>query len=233
MRRADRLFQLVQILRRRRTTTALYLAERLEVSERTIYRDVRDLILSGVPIMGEAGVGYTLSAHFDLPPLMFTEEEIEALVLGARIVRSFGDPQLRRAVNDALGKVETVLPKRLRGRIEQTKLYSLNFQASPATDVMLSTLRRGARDRCKARFNYTDGKGVVSIRTVRPLGLFFVAPHWILTAWCELRNDFRNFRVDRCTDLRLLDESFACEPGRRLEDFLDRMARTHTGPPPR
>src|SRR5437899_1479879 len=110
MRRADRLFQIVQRLRRRGVTTAAQLAQALEVSERTVYRDVRDLQLSGVPILGEAGVGYALPRGFDLPPLMFTEEELEALVVGARMVQAWGDQKLARAAEDALSKIETVVP---------------------------------------------------------------------------------------------------------------------------
>src|SRR5580693_4304739 len=117
MRRAARLFRIVQRLRRRGATTAAQLAELLEVSERTVYRDVRDLILSGVPIRGEAGVGYALPRDFDLPPLMFDAEEIEALVLGARIVQSWGDPELARAAESVLSKVESVIPERLRDRV--------------------------------------------------------------------------------------------------------------------
>lgn len=124
MRRADRLFQIIQTLRRRRVVTAAYLAEELEVSERTIYRDMRDLSLSGVPIQGEAGVGYALPAGFDLPPLMFTEEELEALVLGARMVESWGDPKLATAARQALNKVEVVLPERLRLQGAEPPLFA-------------------------------------------------------------------------------------------------------------
>src|ERR1700757_3377351 len=117
MRRADRLFRIVQRLRRRGVTTASELAEALGVSDRTIYRDVQDLVLSGVPVQGEAGVGYALPRSFDLPPLMFDEDEIEALVLGARIVESWADASLARAARNVLSKVEVVLPARLRDRI--------------------------------------------------------------------------------------------------------------------
>jgi len=220
MRRADRLFQIVQILRARRVTTASYLAERLEVSERTIYRDMRDLVRSGIPVMGEAGVGYALPRQFDLPPLMFTEDEIEALVLGARIVRSWADPELARAARDALDKIENVLPPRLRDRVEQTALFALNFQRSESTSAVLAQLRVAVRDRCRVRLDYTRGDGVSSERVVRPLCLSFVPPIWMLTGWCELRGDFRNFRIDRVAALEVLEDTFEDEPGRTLKDFL-------------
>ncbi len=220
MRRADRLFQIVQFLRHRRVVTAARLAERFEVSERTIYRDIRDLVLSGVPVRGEAGVGYALPRDFDLPPLMFTEEEIEALVLGARIVRSWADPALARSAEDALGKIETVLPDRLRMRVEDSTMFALNFQRSQETTESLALLRRAIRNRAKVRFEYLRTDGERSSRTVRPLCLAFMAPNWLFTGWCELRCDFRSFRVDRISDLSETEERFQEEPGRALRDFI-------------
>ena len=228
MRRADRLFQLILILRQRRFATAGNLAERLEVSERTIYRDVRDLVCSGVPIQGEAGVGYTLPKGFDLPPLMFTEDEIEALVLGARIVRSWADPALVKAAGNALRKIEVVLPTRLKGRAAGSTLFSLNFQQSAETTDALALLRLATRDHRKVRFSYIDARNARSARTVRPLCLAFVAPSWLLTSWCELRDDFRNFRVDRIGDLSVLDVTFDDQPGKTLQDFLRQV--TGKGP---
>jgi predicted DNA-binding transcriptional regulator YafY len=219
MRRADRLFSIVQLLRRGRVTTAARLAEELEVSERTIYRDVRDLIGSGVPIQGEAGVGYALPRGFDLPPLMFTEEEIEALVLGARVVRSWADADLARAAGQVLAKVEAVLPERLKGRVEQSALFALNFGADRGELDGLSLLRRAIRLRQRLRFDYTRKDGDGSTRTVRPLCLAFVPPVWLLSAWCELRGAFRNFRVDRVEGAEL-GERFDDEPGKTLQDFL-------------
>src|SRR3954471_11413639 len=124
MRRADRLFQIIQLLRRRRIViTAAQIARKLEVSERTVYRDIRDLMLAGTPIDGEAGVGYRIRPGYDLPPLMFDRDEIQALVLGARIVRQFGDPALARAADAILGKVAAILPKDLAPLVADTRLY--------------------------------------------------------------------------------------------------------------
>ena len=226
MRRADRLFQIVQILRARRVTTAARLAETLEVSERTIYRDVRDLVLSGVPIEGEAGVGYALPKSFDLPPLMFGKQEIEALVLGARLVKSWSDAELAEAADSALVKIEAVLPERLRTRLEEITLFAPNYRGEPrAFAANLPTLRSAILERRKIHFAYTRRDEERSERTVRPVGLFFWGYNWTLSAWCELRDDFRSFRVDRIRELALTDEPFTPEPGKTLEDFFDRMQR--------
>jgi predicted DNA-binding transcriptional regulator YafY len=219
VRRADRLFQIVQRLRRRGPVTAATLAEELEVAPRTIYRDVRDLIASGVPIQGEAGVGYALARGFDLPPLMFTEDEIEALVLGARIVESRADPALARAARDVLAKVEAVLPARLRDRVEGTALYVPDFGVRKADDG-LTALRRAIRARRKVAFGYTDRSEALTTRTVQPLGIFLWGELWSLGAWCELRTGFRNFRLDRMRDLAVLDDQFQPAPGRTLNDFF-------------
>ncbi len=220
MRRADRLFQLIQLLRRRNVATAGWLAEKLEVSERTVYRDVRDLMLSGVPIEGEAGVGYILRRGFDLPPLMFTQPEIEAMVLGARVVKSWGDPGLARAADDALARVEVVLPDRLRERLTSTPLYAPQFHIPPAFAAALGTLRAAVDERRKVHLDYTAADGSDTDRVVRPLGLFFWGPSWSLAGWCELREDFRSFRLDRIRQLTPLQERFTPEPGRTIDDYL-------------
>jgi predicted DNA-binding transcriptional regulator YafY len=219
MRRADRLFQIVLHLRRRRVVTARDLARSLEVSERTIYRDVQDLSACGLPIESAAGVGYRLRRGFDLPPLMFDREELQALRLGARMVRSWADPELSQAAANALRKIEAVLPPDLEDPGEA--LYSPNLRAYPVQHVGL--LRRAVTEHRKARFDYTREDGGGSSRTVWPLGLFYWGSVWTLAAWCELRNDHRNFRLDRIAGLEVLPEPFALEPGQTLEDFLKKV----------
>jgi predicted DNA-binding transcriptional regulator YafY len=219
VRRADRLFRIIQRLRRRGPVTATTLASELEVSPRTVYRDVQDLIGSGVPIRGEAGVGYALLKGFDLPPLMFNEEEIEALVLGARIVESRADPALARAARDVLAKVEAVLPARLRERVAETALFAPGFRATPA-DAGVTALRGAIRQRRKVSFAYRDRQEAGSRRTVQPLGVFYWGATWSLGGWCELREGFRNFRTDRIADLAVLEETFQPQPGRTLRDFF-------------
>jgi predicted DNA-binding transcriptional regulator YafY len=221
VRRADRLFQIVQLLRRRARVTAASLAQELEVSPRTIYRDVQDLVLSGVPIQGEAGVGYALPRTFDLPPLMFDETEIEALVLGARIVESWADPELARAARRVLSKVETVLPARLRDRIPDAALFAPGFHVRAATTAGLATLRAAIKGRRKVGLQYRDRGDAPSRRTVHPLGVFYWGASWSLGAWCELRQGFRNFRLDRVTTLDVQSETFEDAPGRTLRDFFE------------
>jgi predicted DNA-binding transcriptional regulator YafY len=223
MRRADRLFQIVNVLRRRRTaTTAAHLAERLGVSERTVYRDVRDLVLAGTPIDGEAGVGYRIRPGYDLPPLMFDRDEIQALVLGARIVRQFGDPALARASEAILGKVAAIVPKDLAPLVAETRLFVPSTIGAGRLAEALTLAREAVNGRRKLELSYAKAEGPATTRTVRPLGIFFWGRTWTLAAWCELRQDFRNFRLDRIAASTILDETFEDEPGRSLRDMLAR-----------
>jgi predicted DNA-binding transcriptional regulator YafY len=228
MRRADRLFQIVSLLRRRRFVTAAWLGERLEVSERTIYRDISDLARSGVPIEGAAGVGYRLGKDFELPPLMFNVEEIQALVLGARMVESWADDDLRMAARSVLDKVEAVLPPGSRAHLHETALFCLSLRMPDATRLLLGQLRRGIETRRKLALSYRDAGDRLSERVVRPLALYFWGPTWTLGAWCELRTDFRNFRVDRIDGLTLADETFELQPPVTLEDFIRAMQSEET-----
>ena len=230
MRRADRLFQIIQILRRGRLTTARALAEELEVSSRTIYRDVADLIGSGVPIDGAAGAGYLLRKGYDLPPLMFSATELEALVLGARIVASWADPELGRAAQDVLTKVEAVLPETGRVSLDKLPLWAPAGHAEAPRKVDLATLRRTIREQRKIDLDYCDAEGNSTRRRVWPLGLFFYGPVWLLAGWCELRQGFRMFRVDRMADAIFLDTTFEPTPGRTLEDFGRYEARHEQAP---
>lgn len=223
MRRADRLFQIIQLIRRYRVVTAGRLAGELEVSERTVYRDVRDLVLSGVPIEGEAGVGYMLRRGFDLPPLMFTEAEIEAMVLGARFVSSWADAGLARAAGDALARVEMALPERLKARLADTRLYAPSFHIPQEVATALAALRGAIDERRRVWMAYASAEGSRTERTVRPLGLFFWGRTWTLTAWCELREDFRSFRLDRLERHEVLAQRFHEEPGKTLDDFFRLM----------
>ena len=225
MRRADRLFQIIQILRRGQLTTARALADELEVSSRTIYRDIADLIGSGVPVEGAAGAGYLLRDGYDLPPLMFSPTELEALVLGARIVASWADAELGRAAQDVLAKVEAVLPEPLRVRFTKMPLLAPGDHAEVPRKVDLAALHKMIRDRRKLDLDYCDAAGQMTRRRVWPLGLFFYGPVWLLAAWCELRQDFRMFRVDRMAEAVCLEVAFEPTRGRTLEDFSRQEAR--------
>jgi predicted DNA-binding transcriptional regulator YafY len=220
MRRADRLFQIVQLLRRRRTaTTAAHIAAKLEVSERMVYRDIRDLIQTGTPIDGEAGVGYRLRPAYDLPPLMFDREEIQALVLGARVVRQFGDPALARASESILNKVAAVLPKELEPLLAETRLFVPTTIGGSRSADGLAIAREALVAHRRIKMHYDNGRGETTDRIVRPLGVFFWGRTWTLAAWCELRVGFRNFRLDRVKTAAMLDH-FEDQPGQTLRDLL-------------
>jgi predicted DNA-binding transcriptional regulator YafY len=227
MRRADRLFRIVQILRGGRLQTARSLAEKLQVSHRTIYRDIQDLQLSGMPITGEAGVGYTLRRDLDIPPLMFDREEITALVLGARMVEAWGGTELTEAANRALRKIEAVLPAELREKIDDVLLYAPGFKAAPELRKKLDSLHAAAQQRRIVLVAYCREDGQPSVRRVHPLALYFWGGTWTLAAWCELRQDFRSFRVDRMDHIDSLDESFTPRAGQTLADFLRRVRKEY------
>lgn len=222
MRRADRLFDIIQILRRNRLVRAADLARDLEVSERTIYRDIAALIASGVPVEGEAGVGYMLKGGFDLPPLMFDIDEIEALVLGARIVSSWADAELAGAARNLLDKVYAVLPEHLRPHMDCVAIDAPREHWFNPVAIDLREVRLAVRDCRKIEIDYRSKAGEDTVRRVRPLLLSFYGSIWNLTTWCELREDFRTFRVDCIRAARFLDERFEAEPGRRLADLMAR-----------
>lgn len=226
MRRADRLFQIVQYLRGGRLTTARDLAERLEVSERTIYRDVADLIGSGVPIEGEAGVGYVMRAGYDLPPLMFTQDEIVALVAGARLIRAWGGMAMASAAEEALIKINAVLPDAARAQSEQVQIHAFNISSELSEEVRkrLDEIEAATSARELLHIHYQREDGASSERVLRPLGLFFWGRAWTLVAWCELRQDFRSFRVDRMSDMRRGDV-FREERDKTLKAFYDQQRR--------
>jgi predicted DNA-binding transcriptional regulator YafY len=220
MRRADRLFEIIQRLRRRRVVTARSLAEHFNTSERTIYRDIRDLIASKVPIEGAAGIGYSLRKGYDLPPLMFSENELEALVFGARMVQNWSDAELGRAADAALSKIEDVLPAHLHRMLDDRSLWAPKDVRRVPVSFDLGKLRASIRDSRKIRFSYRDEKGADTRRKVRPLSLWFYPPFWTAASWCELRDDFRFFRVDRMNDVEFLNEAFAQEAGKSAADLF-------------
>mgnify|MGYP001805999846 CR=1 FL=1 len=220
MRRAERLFQIVQIIRGRRLSTARFLAERLEISERTVYRDVADLMAQGVPIEGEAGVGYRMRAGFDLPPLMFTRDEAQALVASVRVARSRLDVALAAQADAALSKILAVLPPAARAAAESLAIYAPTTGLDLATRERLRVLRQAVEARQWVQLTYRDLKDRRSERRVRPLGCFFWSEVWTLAAWCEVRAGFRNFRVDRIDQLQALDAHFRDEPGKTLADLF-------------
>ena len=224
MRRTDRLFDLIQILRDGRLHTARDMAERLEVSTRTLWRDMATLVASGLPVEGERGVGYILREPITLPPLTLTADEVQALTLGLQLVTRGADPSLAQAADSLAGKIAAVLPARLlEGAGEETWVYPR--QEAMAAARHLPALRRAIRLRERLRLTYRDTEGHDSTRRVRPLVLEFWGRVWTLATWCETRGDFRSFRVDRIDSLAPEGGTFPEEPGRTLADWR----RIHSG----
>lgn len=198
MSRADRLLRLVQILRRhRQPVSAQRLADELEISIRSVYRDVQTLRAEGATIEGEPGLGYVLRPGFLLPPLMFTDEELEALLLGLRLTAVHADAALGRAAAEVVAKLRAVLPKDLRVLLDEIALSAGPALALPVERVDLAELRRAIREQRKARIVYESEPGAVTTRVIWPLGLGFFQRARLLVAWCETREDFRSFRADR------------------------------------
>jgi predicted DNA-binding transcriptional regulator YafY len=223
MRRADRLFAIVQALRGRRLTTAKQLADRLQVSERTIYRDIQDLSLSGVPILGEAGVGYVLKKGFDIPPLMFDYDEVEALLIGARLVGAWGSTELSKSAERAMEKIAAVLPESRRMAIDATQIYAPNFHVDHQTGARFELFRHAIRSRHLTTIKYETEEKKFSERRIRPLALHFWGERWTVAAWCEMRNDFRSFRLDRMREINVSENVFVNEAGKTLADYLRKV----------
>lgn len=220
MRRADRLFQIVQYLRGGRLWTSAQLAERLEVTPRTIYRDMADLMASGVPIDGEAGVGYILRDGYDLPPLMFNTEEIVALVAGARLIRAIWGAQMAAGAEEALAKINTVLPDAARTRAEAVQVHAMDQTGlTDETRALLDRIESAANARHRLILSYREDAGAETTRTIRPFGIWFWGRVWTAVGWCELRDDFRMFRVDRIAAMEEGD-IFRYESGKTFRDFM-------------
>src|ERR1700761_1289715 len=214
MSRTTRLFKLMDALRgHRRPVTASRLAEDLSVSVRTVYRDIQTLMDLGAPVEGEAGMGYLLRPGFFLPPLMFGEDELEALVLGARWVQGQGDSALAAAAASALAKIGTASPKDLRDKIAETGLWAPRFNHPSEQPSGLRIIREAVRREQKLAITYVDEKGATTERIVWPIAIAFFEGKRLLAAWCELRKGFRHFRPDRISSLTATTDRY---PTRRV-----------------
>ncbi|HWV14178.1 MAG TPA: YafY family protein [Cellvibrio sp.] len=229
MQRAERLFQLLTLLRNRRTVmTAKQMSEHLQVSERTIYRDIQSLNLSGVPVEGEAGVGYRLSHRYQLPPLMFDRHEVDALLLGARMVSSWGDADMALRAKQAMQKILAVLPDHLRHSDEDLPLLVPQFdEAQKYYTAHSQTIREAIRLSQRLAIDYVRADEQQSNRTIEPLGLIFWGKVWTLVAWCHLRQDYRTFRLDRIQALQVTAEHFSTDDSKSLKHFLALMKAKH------
>jgi predicted DNA-binding transcriptional regulator YafY len=221
MRRADRLFDIIQTLRMAaQPLTAAALADKLEVTARTVYRDIAALQASRVPVEGAPGLGYVLRRGFDLPPLMFTIEETNAIAIGVRLLRRLRDPKLEAAAQSVLGKLAAVVPHQLQPQLVAAPLYVSEGSAPDVTGVDLSQLRNAIRETRKVAISYVDEEGRRTRRTIWPIAMAYYVDVTLVGAWCELRNDFRHFRVDRVLTSRLLDERFSADSRRLTAEWL-------------
>ncbi|MEP6563670.1 MAG: YafY family protein [Mesorhizobium sp.] len=226
MSRSERLLDLIQILRRhRRPVSGRTLAGEMSISIRTLYRDIATLQGQGAPIEGEAGLGYVLKPGFMLPPLMFTDEEIEAIVLGSRWVAKQPDSRLSAAATDALAKIAAVLPDDLREDLDaNTLLVGPRMEAVEGID--LGMVRQAIRNERKLGFLYRDAGGAASQRMVWPFALGFFDKVRVVVAWCETRQDFRHFRADRISGLNATETRYP----RRRQVLLKEWRATHDTP---
>lgn len=225
MRRAERLLRIIQILRRhRRPVRGQAMAEEAEVSLRTLYRDIADLVADGVPIRGEAGIGYVLGEGYDVPPLMFNADELEAIMLGLRWVERRGDRDLARAAQDTIAKIGAVLPKQL-----QPLLFDSGLMAPPAfgkreDSIDVAALRQAVREQRKVSLNYRDESENMTVRVIWPIGISYFDAQRLVIAWCELRQDFRNFRTDRIVAATVLQEKYVERRKALLKRWLAQRA---------
>ncbi len=231
MRRAERLFQLIQILRgARRPVTAEQMARELETSKRTVYRDIAELLAQRVPIQGEAGIGYVLDRGFDMPPLMLTPDEIEAAVLGARWVMARGDPALSRAARDLIAKIGAVIPDHLQPFLLESALTTSEQPAALMADAIdMGLLREAIRGQRKVGLVYRDEAGVQTERTIWPIAVGYYDAVRLIAGWCELRDGFRNFRTDRVVAADFTDTRY---PGRRSQLMHRWRTEMRAGPLP-
>ncbi|WP_170549224.1 helix-turn-helix transcriptional regulator [Ruegeria atlantica] len=219
MRRSDRLFDIIQILRDGKLHRAQDIADRLEVSVRTIYRDMDTLVASGVPVEGERGVGYMVREQITLPPLNLTPAELEALNLGMAIVAEAADPDLKAAAETLADKIDAVLPTQVVAEADTWKFAVYPFSDAARGLAHMAPIRSAIKTRQKLHLSYRRIDGVLTDRTIRPLHMEYWGRVWTLTAWCELREGFRVFRIDLIEAVSPLPEIFADEPGKKLSDF--------------
>jgi predicted DNA-binding transcriptional regulator YafY len=213
MRRTERLFQIIQILRsKRRSVTGLELADELEVSLRTLYRDMAELMAQRVPIRGEAGTGYVIDTDYDMPPLMLTQDELEAAVLGAAWVAQRGDAALARGARDLIGKLTAAVPEHLRPVVLDAQLSPVSHHVRAVDAFDLAAVRGAIREQRKMRIAYADVSDRTTERTIWPFMIGYFETVRLVVAWCELRQDFRHFRSDRFHDAQVLDTRYRTRP---------------------
>ncbi|MCX7552357.1 YafY family protein [Marinicella sp. S1101] len=212
---------------RRQAVTAKQVAEAFDICQRTVYRDIQCLMDSGVPIRGEAGVGYTIDKKYYLPPITFDADELEAIGLGINMVRQWTDDRFAEKAASAFAKIEAVLPTALQGELKQITTYAVLNQPIRTWSVSFSELREHIRAKTKLEIEYVDQHNHETIRVINPLALFFFNPVWLLLGWCEKRQDFRNFRLDRIRSTAITEQKFVDEVGKNLSAYLVSVGVCH------
>ena len=229
MRKSERLFQLVNLLRGRRTAiTAEQLSDVMEVSVRTIYRDIQALVLSGVPVEGEAGIGYMLRPGYQLPPLMFDFDEVQALILGARMVEAWTDPELGAGAQRAVRKIRAVLPEPLLAQADRQAYRVPALESQKAIRDTHLSIRKACEKQYILNLHYADAEGKETQRSIWPLSMIFWGERWTLLAWCEKREAYRNFRFDRVLSIDPPTEHYPYHPERNLEHYFQLMAELYS-----
>jgi len=224
VRKAERLFQLVTLLKGRRLAiTAKTLSEILEVSERTIYRDIQALILSGVPIEGEAGIGYLLPSHFELPPLMFSVDELMALMLGSKMVQAWSDKTLAKSATSAFEKIEAIIPEHLQQNQPMPFLVP-DFHIDQTHSNYSTSIRQAIQTFNILKISYIDAKEDASERLIEPLSLVFWGAKWTIIAFCILRQDYREFRIDRIQSLQTTEQKFETSDTKNITHYLAQVS---------
>lgn len=221
MRRADRLFDIIQALRgKTQPTTAAALAQKLEVTTRTIYRDIATLQARRIPIEGEPGLGYLLRKGFDLPPLMFTMEEIEAITVGANLVHRIRDPKLQEAAESVLNKLQHAVPKDLRSYLVSPRFYVSEGDTVRPEGIELLDVRNAIRTCRKIAITYIDEQQRRSRRTIWPIATVYYVDVTLIAAWCELRGDYRHFRANRIVQSEVLEERYAADSSPMMVEWM-------------
>ncbi len=229
MRRTERLFQIIQILRGAKTpVTGRVLAEELEVSLRTLYRDIAELVAQRVPIIGEAGTGYVLDDGYDLPPLMLTPDELDAAALGASWIARHGDPSLARAARDLVAKLSEAVPEALRPIVLDNSFRTVSARPRITETFDGAILRQAIRERLKLTLHYVDLNGTDSRRIIWPLVIAYFDDARLIVAWCETREDFRHFRTDRVRSLHIDGQKYPVRRATAINDWETMMAERRT-----
>lgn len=228
MRKAERLFQLLTFLQgRRRPVTCLQISEVLEVSKRTVYRDIAVLQQSGIPIDGEAGIGYLLDHRFQMAPMMFDQAELETIRLGMSLIRASADDELKRAAQQVLHKVAAQLPNDGKKHFNDSALVVPHFELSEQEKQSLVLLRSCIREQQAVRLDYNDEAGRCTEREIEPLGIMCYLRHWTLIAYCRLRDDYRAFRIDRIRNIVALEQHFVSDDNKSLQHYLEQQQQQY------